>query len=79
MQRDIGEDQPAAQDAGRGQLLVEHGGADHDDRDQVAIGNDRIGRGTKPRHAVGLRHCGDSAGTERQEGEPEPAGRALRQ
>jgi len=37
MQQDTGEDQPADQDAGRGQLLAEHGGADHEDRDQLAL------------------------------------------
>jgi len=37
-----------------GQLLAEHDDTHHDDRDQLAIGDDRTGRGTQARHAIGL-------------------------
>jgi hypothetical protein len=43
VQKDASEDHPAAQGVGWGQLLAEHDGADHDDCDQLAIGDDRIG------------------------------------
>ena len=65
MQQDAGEDEPAAQGASRAEFLAEHGGADQDDRDQLAIGDDRISWGTQARHAIGLRYCGNGAGTER--------------
>jgi hypothetical protein len=47
VQQDAGKDQPAAQGSRRGQLLAEHEGADQDDRNQFAIGDDRIGGGPK--------------------------------
>ena len=67
MQHDADEDQPAAQCTSRAQLLAEHGGADHDDRDQLAIGDDRTGRGTQARHAIGLAYRGNGTGTDRRE------------
>ena len=67
-----------------GQLLAEHDDTYHDDREQLAIGDDRIGRGTQARHAIrtGLprqwQRRRDRARGKRARANPAPARRAVR-
>lgn len=68
VQKDAGQDQPAAQGVD-GVNFSEHGGTDHDDCDQLAIGDDRIGRRTSRGMLWDYYTAATALGPSRQSGE----------